>query len=109
MHSFISPKTKETIAQTKQFQAYGDFILDHTPNYVQRRPASYPRTLSWPSTNTIVDSLAEMSRLNWPYVLLPFHKTPYPANLSNLTDPSSPQSYSPQPRPSPPPSPTYPP
>jgi len=47
-------------------QAYGDFILDHTPNYVQKRPAKYPASLPWPETNTIVDSLAEMSRLNWP-------------------------------------------
>ena len=55
---------------SSQAQAYGDFILDHTPNYVQRRPASYPPNLSWPSTNKIVDSLAEMSRLNWPYAPL---------------------------------------
>ena len=50
--------------------AYGDFILKNTPNYVQRRPATYPPSLPWPSTNEVVDSLAGMSRLNWPYVTL---------------------------------------
>ena len=50
-------------------QAYGDFILEHTPNYVQKRPPGYPPSLAWPSTNQIIDSLAEMSRLNWPYVI----------------------------------------
>ena len=45
---------------------YGDFILDHTPNYIQKRPATYPTNLPWPTTTDIVDSLAEMSKLNWP-------------------------------------------
>ncbi|KAL8748754.1 MAG: hypothetical protein Q9184_007107, partial [Pyrenodesmia sp. 2 TL-2023] len=47
-------------------KAYGDFILSHTPNYLQRRPRSYPPSLPWPEPNTVVDSLAEMSRLHWP-------------------------------------------
>ena len=47
-------------------KAYGDFILDHTPNYIQKRPATYPTKLPWPTTTDIVDSLAEMSKLNWP-------------------------------------------
>lgn len=58
-------------------KAYGDFILDHTPHYIQRRPTFYPANLSWPSTNTIIDSLAEMSRLNWPYAFRPsFQRNP---------------------------------
>ena len=47
-------------------QAYTDFILNHTPNYVQKRPLDYPANLQWPSTDAIVDGLNEMSRLNWP-------------------------------------------
>ncbi|MCJ1464809.1 hypothetical protein MMC07_003423 [Pseudocyphellaria aurata] len=47
-------------------KAYGDFILKNTPRYVQQRPASYPAHLSWPDTATIIDSLAEISRMNWP-------------------------------------------
>lgn len=78
-------------------QAYGDFILEHTPNYVQRRPATYPADLPWPSTNTIVDSLAEMSRLNWPAFVSPIlfpHKPqtlpPTLAQLSPITSPAHP-------------------
>ncbi|KAL8932559.1 MAG: hypothetical protein Q9211_006244 [Gyalolechia sp. 1 TL-2023] len=47
-------------------KAYGDFILSHTPNYLQRRPQTHPSSLPWPKPDTIVDSLAEMSRLHWP-------------------------------------------
>ncbi|KAM0800268.1 hypothetical protein BDR22DRAFT_782073, partial [Usnea florida] len=74
-------------------KAYGDFILDHTPNYVQRRPASYPPNLSWPSTNSIVDSLAEMSRLNWPPFISPilFPSAPtLPPSLTQLAPITSP-------------------
>ena len=49
-------------------KAYGDFILNYTPNYIQRRPITYPSNLPWPSNDQIVDSLAEMSKQNWPYV-----------------------------------------
>lgn len=74
-------------------KAYGDFILDHTPNYVQRRPASYPPNLSWPSTNSIVDSLAQMSRLNWPPFISPilFPSAPtLPPSLTQLAPITSP-------------------
>lgn len=53
-------------------KAYGDFILGNTPNYIQHRPLKYPSNLPWPSTTDIVDNLAEISKLNWPYV------PPYP-------------------------------
>ncbi|KAL9630021.1 MAG: hypothetical protein Q9164_006617 [Protoblastenia rupestris] len=75
-------------------RAYGDFILNHTPNYVQRRPASYPPNLPWPSTNTIVDSLAEMSRLSWPPfispILFPTAPQTLPATLTRLSPITSP-------------------
>ena len=47
-------------------QPYGDFIMNYTPNYVQRRPANLPAHLSWPSQDAIVEGLAEVSRLNFP-------------------------------------------
>ena len=56
-------------SRTDVSQAYGNFIMKSTPNYVQRRPPSYPDSLPWPTTNGIVDSLAEMAKLNWPYVI----------------------------------------
>ncbi|KAL9124907.1 MAG: hypothetical protein Q9217_005819 [Psora testacea] len=75
-------------------KAYGDFILHHTPNYVQRRPASYPSKLPWPSANTVVDSLAEMSRLNWPAfvspILFPTAPQTLPTTLTQLSPITSP-------------------
>ncbi|KAL8729069.1 MAG: hypothetical protein Q9166_004986 [cf. Caloplaca sp. 2 TL-2023] len=62
-------------------KAYGDFILSHTPNYLQRRPSAYPPSLPWPGPNTIVDSLAEMSRSNWPPLISPILFPSNPASL----------------------------
>ncbi|KAK0508813.1 hypothetical protein JMJ35_009089 [Cladonia borealis] len=74
-------------------KAYGDFILENTPNYVQCRPATYPPSLPWPSTTTIIDSLAEMSRLNWPPFISPilFPNAPHPLPaLSPITSSAHP-------------------
>ncbi|KAL9589471.1 MAG: hypothetical protein Q9203_001735 [Teloschistes exilis] len=78
-------------------KAYGDFILSHTPNYLQRRPQSYPAALPWPDPSTIVDSLAEMSRLHWPPftspILFPSNPNPLPSSLvavSPITSPAHP-------------------
>ena len=49
-------------------ESYGKFILAQSGTYVQKRPADYPERLKWPSTFDIVDNLAEISRLRWPYV-----------------------------------------
>ncbi|KAI9746689.1 MAG: hypothetical protein M1818_000403 [Claussenomyces sp. TS43310] len=48
--------------------AYGNFIIKHSPQYIQARPEEYPARLPWPGTYDIVDSLAEMARLNYPSV-----------------------------------------
>jgi hypothetical protein len=45
---------------------YGNFIMRNSATYIQPRPVDYPAELSWPSTNDIVDNLAEISRLRWP-------------------------------------------
>ena len=47
-------------------ESYGNFILGNSPEYIQKRPKSYPKHLKWPNTFEIVDSLAEISRLRWP-------------------------------------------
>ncbi len=47
-------------------EAYGSLLLKRSPQYVQQRPVGYPRHRKWPGPFDIVDSLAEMSRLQWP-------------------------------------------
>ncbi|KAI9881281.1 MAG: hypothetical protein M1830_005567 [Pleopsidium flavum] len=74
-------------------KAYGDFILKHTPNYVQRRPADYPSHLPWPSTTDIVDSLAQISQLNWPPFISPIlfpTITTLPPSLTTIAPITSP-------------------
>ncbi|KAL8913935.1 MAG: hypothetical protein Q9171_001320 [Xanthocarpia ochracea] len=75
-------------------KAYGDFILSHTPNYLQRRPPAYPPSLPWPEPNTVVDSLATISRLNWPPfispMLFPNNPTPLPSTLTSISPITSP-------------------
>ncbi|KAL8700562.1 MAG: hypothetical protein Q9201_005377 [Fulgogasparrea decipioides] len=78
-------------------KAYGDFILSHTPNYLQRQPRSYPPSLPWPDPNTIVDSLAAISRLNWPPFVSPIlfpdnpsHLPPSVTSISPITSPAHP-------------------
>ena len=62
-------------------EAYGSFILKHTPEYIQRRPADLSTKVTWPSSNKIVDSLAEMAKLNWPPFVSPIL---HPASLNTL-------------------------
>ena len=47
---------------------YGNFIMSRSGTYIQPRPATYSKSLPWPGTYEIVDNLAEISKLNWPYV-----------------------------------------
>lgn len=50
-------------------QPYGDFIFKSSSAYLHPRPQDWPAGLKWPQTSQIVDSLAQMARLNWPYVM----------------------------------------
>jgi hypothetical protein len=52
-------------------QAYGNFIMRFSSTYLQPRPDTYPRSLPWPTTTQVVDSFAEMARLNWPPFISP--------------------------------------
>ncbi|KAI9833174.1 MAG: hypothetical protein M1819_003797 [Sarea resinae] len=77
-------------------QAYGKFILNHSPNYIQTRPEDYPPNLQWPGTFEIVDSLAELAHLNWPPfvspILFPNTET-LPSSLTTIapvTEPAHP-------------------
>jgi hypothetical protein len=58
---------RKPLIKLKEFhQAYGDFIIQNTPTYIQRKPANVADWLKWPSAGQIVDSLSEMARLRWP-------------------------------------------
>lgn len=50
---------------------FGDFITKSTSTYLHSRPQDWPLSLKWPQTSQIVDSLAEMARLNWPAYISP--------------------------------------
>lgn len=62
-------------------QAYGDFILSNTPEYIQHRPEGLSKSVKWPSRRDIVDALAEMSRLRWPAYVSPILR---PKDLTTL-------------------------
>ena len=49
---------------------YGDFIFKNSSAYIHKRPKDYPAHIKWPSAYEIVDNLATMAKLNWPYVSL---------------------------------------
>jgi hypothetical protein len=47
-------------------EAYGGFIMGHSPEYVHPRPEGFPSNLEWPGTYDMVDALAEMAQMGWP-------------------------------------------
>ncbi|KAK7397861.1 hypothetical protein QQX98_012765 [Neonectria punicea] len=49
----------------------GDFIFKSSSTYLHTRPQDWPSNLKWPQTSQIVDSLAQMARLNWPTYISP--------------------------------------
>lgn len=40
--------------------------MNNSSAYIQQRPQEYPATLKWPRTRQVIDSLAQMAKLNWP-------------------------------------------
>ncbi|KAM5346384.1 hypothetical protein ACJ41O_009389 [Fusarium nematophilum] len=66
---------------------YGDFIFKSSSAYLHPRPEDWPSGLKWPQTSQIVDSLAQMARLNWPAYISPTlfpNKDVLPASLSAI-------------------------
>ncbi|CAM1502442.1 Fc.00g044260.m01.CDS01 [Cosmosporella sp. VM-42] len=67
---------------------FGDFIFKSTSAYLHPRPIDWPANMKWPNPYQIVDSLAEMARLNWPaYIsptLFPNKEQVLPATLTAL-------------------------
>ncbi|POR33860.1 Uncharacterized protein TPAR_05934 [Tolypocladium paradoxum] len=69
-------------------QAYGSFIFKSSSAYLHERPQDWPGHLKWPTTSQIVDSLAEMARLNWPAYISPTmfpNKTVLPPSLEAVS------------------------
>lgn len=52
-------------------EAYGSFILQNTPEYIQRRPENLSSKVTWPNSNQITDAIAEIARLRWPPFVSP--------------------------------------
>ncbi|PNY28747.1 Uncharacterized protein TCAP_01331 [Tolypocladium capitatum] len=69
-------------------EALGGFVADNSPAYLHARPRQWPARLEWPGTRQIVDSLAEMARLNWPPYVSPTmfpNKTVLPPSLGAVS------------------------
>jgi hypothetical protein len=47
-------------------QFWSNLVFKNSASYLQARPEGYPPSLKWPQAGEIVDSLAQMARLNWP-------------------------------------------
>ncbi|KAL6246592.1 hypothetical protein RBB50_006830 [Rhinocladiella similis] len=71
--------------------AYGSFILGYTPEYIQRRPPGLSPKVAWPSSDDIVDALAQMARLRWPTfdspILNPNKITTLPQGIDPIISP----------------------
>ncbi|ETN43437.1 uncharacterized protein HMPREF1541_02596 [Cyphellophora europaea CBS 101466] len=68
-------------------QAYGSFIIQNTPEYIQRRPENLSPKVRWPSYNQISDALAEMARLRWPAFVSPILRPKVANTLPASIDP----------------------
>lgn len=45
---------------------YGGFILDHSKEYIQSKPAGYSSTVKWPGAYDIIDSISKIAKLGYP-------------------------------------------
>lgn len=50
--------------------SYVDFIWKGTSEYLHSSPQDLPAGVKWPTSWDVADSLAQMAKLNWPYVSL---------------------------------------
>ncbi|KAK3316614.1 hypothetical protein B0H66DRAFT_500067 [Apodospora peruviana] len=67
---------------------YGDLIFKNSTAYLHPKPAEFPSSMQWPGVYQIVDSLAQMARLNWPPfispILFPNKEDTLPASLTAI-------------------------
>ncbi|KIW19509.1 hypothetical protein PV08_00081 [Exophiala spinifera] len=69
-------------------RAYGDFILGYSPEYIQRRPPNMSPKVVWPSSDDIIDGLAQMARLKWPPFESPILNPNKVSTLPSSIDPT---------------------
>ena len=69
-------------------ESVGRFTMQHSPGYIQTRPADYKSDTRWPGAFDIVDALATISRLHWPAflspVLFPNHEETLPMAIAHI-------------------------
>ncbi|KAK3991527.1 hypothetical protein QBC44DRAFT_50755 [Cladorrhinum sp. PSN332] len=51
--------------------AYADMLFKYSTSYLHPKPDDYPVSLKWPKAGEIVDSIAQMAKLNWPAFISP--------------------------------------
>ncbi|KAK4162837.1 hypothetical protein QBC43DRAFT_214517 [Cladorrhinum sp. PSN259] len=51
--------------------AYADMLFKYSTSYLHPKPEDYTASLKWPKAGEIVDSIAQMARLNWPAFISP--------------------------------------
>ncbi|KAG6006588.1 hypothetical protein E4U43_000420 [Claviceps pusilla] len=51
--------------------SYGRFIFSHSAGYLHAAPEAWSAPSAWPSTSAVVDSLAQMARMQWPAYVSP--------------------------------------
>ncbi|MCJ1310790.1 hypothetical protein MMC25_004457 [Agyrium rufum] len=52
-------------------KSYGDFILDWSPRYVERRPTQYPAGKPWPKNDQVFEGFTSITKMNWPPFISP--------------------------------------
>ena len=65
-------------------QPIGDFIFSNSSAYLHSKPSGYPSHIKWPGVYDVVDSIAQMARLNWPYVPPPLPPMAFLSNMSQV-------------------------
>lgn len=66
---------------------FENMLFRGSSGYLQPRPEDWPLSLKWPQPDQIVDSLAQMARLNWPAFISPTlfpNKEVLPVSLSSV-------------------------
>ncbi|GAB1209828.1 hypothetical protein APSETT445_008616 [Aspergillus pseudonomiae] len=63
----------------------GNVIFRLSPGYILDRPESLPTEFSWPGKEDVVDSLATVATLRWPYVYTRYLHLVYGRFFSNIS------------------------